>query len=79
MKKLQPIRLPPARGLSITTFTTSLGLNMVKLEEDGVLQDLILTLHHALTITFSQTGAIKLIENHKSVAFIQQFQFAKPV
>ncbi|MGE0232308.1 MAG: hypothetical protein AB7L76_05615 [Burkholderiaceae bacterium] len=55
----------------------SLGLNIVKLEDDNLLQDIVLTLHHALTITFSQTGAVKIIENHKGTAFVQQIQLNK--
>lgn len=47
-----------------------LGLNIIRLEDDDTLQDLVLTLHHALTITFSQTPAIKIVENHKGVAFV---------
>lgn len=50
---------------------SSLGLKIVDLESDNVLQDLVLTLHHALTITFAQTGAVKIIENHKGIAHIQ--------
>lgn len=49
-----------------------LGLKIERLEADGKLQDLVLTLHHALTLTFTQTGAIKIMENHKGVAYIQQ-------
>lgn len=51
-----------------------LGLVIVDLEEDQQLQDLVLTLHHALTLTFVHTGAVKVIENHKGVAYIQQIQ-----
>lgn len=51
-----------------------LGLNITKLEDDSVLQDIVLTLHHALTITLAQTSAIKIIENQKGVAYIQQAQ-----
>lgn len=53
---------------------TKLGLTVVQLEGDETLQDLVLTLHHALTITFAQTGAVKIIENHKGVAYVQQVQ-----
>lgn len=55
----------------------SLGLNVTKLEADDALQDLVLTLHHALTITFAQTAAVKIIENHKGVAYVQQMQLMK--
>lgn len=50
----------------------ALGLSIVDLEQDQKLQDLVLTLHHALTLTFVHTGAVKLIENDKGVAYIQQ-------
>ena len=56
---------------------TSLGLKVVRLEDDNTLQDLVLTLHHALTITFARTNAVKIIENHKGVAYIQQMQTVK--
>lgn len=52
----------------------SLGLKITKLEDDSALQDIVLTLHHALTITFAQTGAVKIMENHKGVAYVQQVQ-----
>lgn len=50
----------------------ALGLSVVDLEADQRLQDLVLTLHHALTLTFVHTGATKIIENQKGVAFVQQ-------
>lgn len=56
---------------------TSLGLTVARLEDDNALQDLVLTLHHALTITFAHTGAVKIIENHKGVAHVQQVQLVK--
>jgi hypothetical protein len=55
----------------------SLGLKIVKLEEDNILQDIVLTLHHALTIAFAQTGAFKIIENHKGVAYVHQMASVK--
>lgn len=55
-----------------------LGLNVVRLEDDNLLQDLVLTLHHALTITFAHTAAVKLIENHKGVAYVQRVQTPQP-
>lgn len=48
----------------------ALNLEIRKLEDDRQLQDIVLTLHHALTITFSHTAATKIIENHKGVAYI---------
>jgi ClpP class serine protease len=52
----------------------SLGLNIERLEADDTLQDIVLSLHHALTITFAQTGLVKLVENHKGVAYVQATQ-----
>jgi hypothetical protein len=41
-----------------------IGLRIVDLEADDDLQDLVLSVHHSCMLTFEQTGAIKLIENH---------------
>jgi hypothetical protein len=46
------------------------GLKVDELEKDQKFQDLVLTLHHALTIALSQTTAYKIISNHKGVAYI---------
>ncbi len=50
----------------------SLGLKISNLEDDQTFQDLILSVFHATTHTFGGTGAVKIIENHKGVAFINQ-------
>jgi len=47
-----------------------LGLNVTALESNQKLQDLVLSIHHALIITLWETQAIKIIENHKGDAFI---------
>lgn len=47
------------------------GVKVFELESDDVLQDLVLTSHHAFMHTFSNTGALKIIENHLGVAFIE--------
>lgn len=46
------------------------GLKVVSLENDGTLQDLVLTVHHAYMHTFSTTPAIKIIENHNGKAMV---------
>ena len=56
----------------------SLGINVTPLESDHVLQDLVLTLHHTLTHTFTHTNAIKIIENHGGVAYVNQVVVASP-
>ena len=50
----------------------NMGLVVVDLESDSKLQDLVLSIHHACIHTLSSTGAIKIIENQKGIAFIQQ-------
>jgi hypothetical protein len=55
---------------------STLGLNIERLEADDKLQDIVLSLHHALTITFAQTGVVKLVENHNGVAYMQAAQSA---
>lgn len=47
------------------------GVNVVDLENDHDLQNAVLTVHHAAIQTLSSTSAIKVIENHNGVAFIQ--------
>ncbi|PHX40230.1 serine protease [Pseudomonas sp. NZIPFR-PS5] len=48
-----------------------LGLKVVALEDDQVLQDLVLTVHHAYMHTFASSNAGKIIENHSGAAIIQ--------
>ena len=48
-----------------------MGLKVVELESDDKLQDAVLSLHHACMLTFSETQALKIIENHNGVAFIK--------
>ncbi|MDD4977316.1 MAG: ATP-dependent Clp protease proteolytic subunit [Gallionella sp.] len=47
-----------------------IGLKIEKLEDDPVLQDLVLTVHHAYMHTFSMHAATKAIENHLGVATV---------
>ena len=49
----------------------SYGLIMRDLEEDESLQDLVLSVYHATTHTFSGTGVVKIVENHAGRAFIK--------
>lgn len=51
-----------------------LGLNIENLEDDQDLQDLVLSIFHATTHTFSGTSAVKIIENHNGKAFIKRQQ-----
>ncbi len=51
-----------------------LGIKVVDLESNQDLQNLVLTLHHTYTHTLTQTGATKIIENHKGVAHVNLVQ-----
>jgi hypothetical protein len=51
-----------------------LGLVIEQLEEDEKLQDAVLSVHHCCTHTLSQTHAVKIIENHRGIAFVNQLQ-----
>ena len=62
-----------ARHLSLGR-CREIGLKVVELEEDQNLQDAVLSVHHACMVTFSDTPACKIIENHDGVAFIKSAQ-----
>ena len=47
------------------------GLNVTRLEDDQQLQDLVLSVHHAVRHTFNDTGTTKLIENHHGRAYLE--------
>ena len=46
-----------------------IGLKVVSLEEDPKLQDRVLSVHHSCMLTFEQTPAVKLIENHLGTCY----------
>ena len=46
------------------------GLKIIDLEDDQLLQDYYLSVFHATSHTFSQTPAVKIIENQKGKAFL---------
>lgn len=54
----------------------SIGLNIKLLEDDfdddGKMQDLVLTIHHAYMHTFAMTGAVKIIENQLGGCYVIQ-------
>lgn len=47
------------------------GLKVVWLESDNILQDAVLSVHHATMHTFSGTPASKIIENHNGRAWVR--------
>lgn len=50
------------------------GIKVIRLEDDAVLQDLVLSAHHAYITTLSETQATRIIENHDGIAHIQNVQ-----
>lgn len=48
-----------------------IGLTIETMEDDQVLQDLILTAHHAFMHTFTNSNAVKVVENHLGVAYVE--------
>jgi hypothetical protein len=59
-----------------------LTVDMLEDKKNGLLQDLVLTVHYCFIITLANTGAYKIIENHlgrasirQQVAFVQPQQF----
>ena len=51
---------------------TEVGLNIVELENNQNMQEYVLTTHHAFLHTFGNTSAVKIIENHDGIAYIEQ-------
>jgi len=47
------------------------GIKVIDMEDDDKLQDLILTTHHAFMHTFAQSTAVKIVENHLGIAFVE--------
>ena len=59
------------RRLGVTRLR-ELGLNITDLESDPTLQDLVLSVHHAVNHTMNHTGVVKIVENHLGKAFIRR-------
>lgn len=57
----RPIRFPELRDL---------GLKVSRLEQDGQLQDAVLSIYHATDITFN-SPAVKIIENHNKQRYVR--------
>lgn len=51
-----------------------IGLNIVDLEDDQTLQDIVLSIHHAFMISFDNTPAVKMVENHEGRAMIRSIR-----
>lgn len=65
------ITLSHARHLSAEK-CANMGLKIEKMEDNQKLQDAILSVHHAMMITLTNTEAYKIIENHLGKAFVQR-------
>lgn len=52
-------------------YLKGIGLEIEEMESDQTLQDLILSVHHSVIISISQTNTTKIIENNLGKAFIQ--------
>jgi ATP-dependent protease ClpP protease subunit len=63
-----------ARHLSIDT-CKSIGVKIVDLEANQDLQDAVLTTHHAFMHSFSNSNALKIIENHNGIAYVEIIPF----
>ena len=55
-----------------------MGLKVENLENHDDLQESSLSFHHSCMLTFGTTGAIKIIENHKGVAFVRAAPASAP-
>jgi hypothetical protein len=62
-----------ARHLSVSR-CEEIGLRITSLESDQMLQDAVLSVHHACILTLAGTGAFKIIENHEGVAALSVAQ-----
>lgn len=67
------VNLSHSRHLSATK-CKEIGLKIVDLESDDAIQDAVLSIHHIYLHTLASTNAVKIIENHKGVAYILQVQ-----
>lgn len=52
-------------------FCQEIGLKIYAMEDDDMLQDLILSVHHSYMLTLQSTDAYKIIENQDGKAFIR--------
>lgn len=62
-----------ARHISATR-ADEIGLNVAFLEDDQDLQERVLTVHHACTVSLSEGSAVKIVENHNGVAHINSVE-----
>jgi len=56
-------------------FCEGIGLKIIRLENDQELQDKVLSVHHAFTITFNNSPAVKIVENDANGTMINSVNF----
>lgn len=64
------LNLSHSRHLSLAK-CKEIGLKIIDLEKDSIMQDLVLSVHHCCIQTLTGSTAYKIIENHDGIAFIQ--------
>jgi hypothetical protein len=64
------LTLSHARHISIK-MAADLDIKVAPLEKDSALQEAVLSVHHACIQTFTATPAIKIIENHNGIAYVE--------
>jgi len=71
--------LTKSHGRHIATdVCREIGLKILQIEEDPALQDAILSIHHASSLTITNTSAIKIIENQNGQSFIPTYMPLPP-
>jgi len=56
-----------------------IGLSILDMEDDNVLQDLILTVHHTYMHTITLAPVTKIVENHLGVAYVERMSQPLPI
>jgi hypothetical protein len=62
-----------ARHISLA-HARDIGLKVTALEDDQELQERVLTVYHSYVLSASETGLVKIIENHNGVTFANVMQ-----
>lgn len=57
----------------------SIGLKVNLLENDQTLQEKVLSVYHAMMLTFENTGCVKMIENHNGKGYFQNIQIQQHI
>ena len=60
------------------TWCKNVGLKIKNLEDDQTLQDLVLSIHHSVNLTFEISSAVKIIENNNGKTLISSMPIIQP-